>query len=88
MGGRDSAGAARLPADERGVPLDGPVAGRVSADERRIHSAGRAARDAEAGLSGPSRVLSDPLRARDRILREPGAAGPAGGDSGFHLVDL
>ena len=37
---------------------------------------------------GPRRVLPDPLRALDRILREPGAAGPAGGHSGFHLVDL
>ena len=72
----------------RGVPLHGPLARGIRADERRLGAAGRVADHLEARLAGGARLAADPVRALDRIVRGAGAARAAGRHPRLHLVDL
>ena len=74
LGRRAALFAHGVPADERGVPLHGPFARGIRADERRLGAADRVADHLEAGLAGGARLAADPVRALDRIVRGAGAA--------------
>ena len=88
LGRRAALFADRVPADDRGVPLHGPVARGIRADERRLDPADRLSHHLQARLAGGARLAADPVRARDRIVRGAGAARAAGRHPRLYLGDL
>ena len=77
-----------VPADDGGVSLHGSFARGAGGDERSLGAADRAADHAAAGLAGSARIASDPVRARDRIVRGAGSARAPGRYPRLHIVDL